>query len=148
VKELMRYTTILLILAMSACGGGDGAPPADDAQQPAAEVAPAAATSNLNLPEGVTPAMVAEGATIFAGAGICYSCHMQGGAGSPLAPNLTDNVWINIDGSYESIVRNIMTGVPEPKEHPAPMLPKGGSSISDEQVRAVGAYVWTLSQGG
>jgi mono/diheme cytochrome c family protein len=148
VKELMRYTTILLILAMSACGGGDGAPPADDAQQPAAEVAPAAAASDMNLPEGVTPAMVAEGATIFAGEGICYSCHMQGGAGGPLAPNLTDNVWINIDGSYESIVRNIMTGVPEPKEHPSPMLSKGGSAISDEQVRAVGAYVWTLSQGG
>ena len=50
---------------------------------------------------------------------------MQGGVGGPLAPNLTDDVWINIDGSYESIVRNIMTGVPEPKEHPGSHASKG-----------------------
>ena len=68
--------------------------------------------------------------------------------GGPLAPDLTDDVWLNIDGSYESIVQNIMTGVPEPKEHPGLMLPKGGAPITDEQVRAVGAYVWTLSNGG
>ena len=147
-KEPKRYAILLLIVAMAACGGGDGAPPADETQQPAAEAAPAAAASTMNLPEGVTPAMVAEGETLFTGAGICFTCHMQGGVGGPLAPNLTDEVWLNIDGSYESIVRNIMSGVPEPKEHPGLMLPKGGSNITDEQVRAVGAYVWTLSHGG
>ncbi len=148
-KKLMPYSTILLILVMASCGGEKGAPAADDAQPPAAEVTPAAseAAPSMDLPEGVTSAMVAEGETIFTSTGICFTCHMEGGVGGPLAPNLTDEEWLNIDGSYESIVSNIMTGVPEPKEHPGLMLPKGGTNITDEQVQAVAAYVWTLSQG-
>jgi len=149
-RELLRYTSLPLILAMAACGGGDGAPAADDVQQPAAEATPAATemASTMDLPEGVTPAMVAEGETIFMGAGICFTCHMEGGVGGANAPNLTDQEWLNIDGSFESIVSSIMTGVPAPKEYPGLMLPKGGAPITDEQVRAVGTYVWTLSQGG
>ena len=148
-KELMRYTILFLILAMAACGGGADAPAADEAQQPPAEVAPAAeAAPAMDLPEGVTAAMVAEGEAVFSGAGICFTCHMAGGVGGPTAPDLTDDEWLNIEGSYESIVQNIMTGVLEPKEFPGLMPPKGGSAITDEQVAAVAAYVWTLSQGG
>lgn len=147
-KIAMRYLTVLLIIAMAACGGGDGAPPAEEAQEPAAEAAAPAAAADMNLPDGVTAAMVAEGQGIFMGEGICYTCHMEGGVGGPLAPDLTDDEWLNIEGTYETIVQNIMTGVLEPVEYPSPMLPKGGSSITDEQVRAVGAYVWTLSNGG
>jgi len=146
VKDVMRYLTIILIVAMAACGGGDGAPPAEEAAEPAAETA-APVAADMNLPDGVTAAMVAEGQEIFMGAGICFTCHMEGGVGGPLAPDLTDDEWLNIDGSYESIVQNIMTGVPEPLEYPGLMLPKGGSPITDEQVQAVGAYVWTLSNG-
>jgi mono/diheme cytochrome c family protein len=102
----------------------------------------------MELPEGVTAAMVASGEGIFGGAGICFTCHMQGGVGGPLAPNLTDAEWINIDGSYEAIVSTVMTGVPEPQQHAGIMLPRGGTAISDEDVRAVAAYVWTLSHGG
>ena len=140
-----------MILAMAACGGEGGAPAADDAQQPAAEsAAPAAETApamDMELPEGVTAAMVAQGEGIFMGAGICFTCHLQGGVGGPLAPNLTDDQWLNVDGTYEAIVNLVTTGVPEPMEHPGLMLPKGGTNISDEEVRAVAAYVWTLSQG-
>jgi mono/diheme cytochrome c family protein len=141
-----RFGSLLVVLALAACGGEGGAPAADETQAPASEAATEAAAA-MNLPSGVTQAMVAEGERIFTGEGICFTCHMQGGVGGPLAPNLTDDVWINIDGSYESIVQNIMTGVPEPKEHPGIMLPKGGTNITDEQVRAVAAYVWTLSLG-
>ena len=149
VKTFMRSTSLFLVLAMAACGGEGGAPPAEEAQEPAEETTPAPTemAADMDLPDGVTPAMVAEGESIFHGAGICHTCHLQDGVGGPLAPNLTDDEWINIDGSYESIVSNIMTGVPEPKEHPGIMLPKGGTNITDEQVRAVAAYVWTLSQG-
>ncbi len=145
-KNAMRYMTILLIIAMAACGGGDGAPPAEEANEPAAEAA-APAAADMNLPDGATAAMVAEGQGIFMGAGICFTCHMEGGVGGPLAPNLSDDEWLNIDGTFESIVENIMTGVSEPMEYPGLMLPKGGSPITDEQVKAVGAYVWTLSNG-
>ena len=150
-KNLMRYTTIFLIVLLAACGGGDGAPPADEAPEAAVESAPAAAEAGpaMDLPEGVTAAMVAEGETIFSSStGICFTCHMQGGVGGPLAPNLTDSEWINTDGTFDGIVQTVTTGVPEPQQHPGIMLPKGGTAITDEDVRAVAAYVWSLSQGG
>ena len=74
------------------------------------------------------------------------TCHLRGGAGGPLAPNLTDDVWLNIDGEYESIVNVVVTGVPQPLEHPGQMLARAGTSITDDQVRAVAAYVYTLSR--
>lgn len=149
-KESIRVSALFMILALAACGGEGGAP-AEEAQQPAAEPAAAAPEAapamDMELPEGVTPAMVAQGEGIFMGAGICFTCHLQGGVGGPLAPNLTDDQWLNVDGSYEAIVNLVTTGVPEPKEHPGIMLPKGGSNISEEEVRAVAAYVWTLNKG-
>ena len=98
------------------------------------------------LPGGVTLAMAQEGQDIFHGAGVCVSCHLREGVGGGLAPNLTDDVWLHVDGEYESIVEVIMTGVPIPIEAPGPMRARGGSSITDEQVRAVAAYVYILSR--
>jgi len=148
VRNTMRFSSLFLLLAFgAACGGGeDGAPAAEETQQPAAEAEAPAAAMDMELPEGVTPEMVASGEAIFTGQGICYTCHLTGGVGGPLAPNLTDDEWINTDGSYEGIVQVVTNGVPEPVEHPGIMLPKGGSSITDEQVQAVSAYVWTLSR--
>jgi mono/diheme cytochrome c family protein len=150
VKKFMRFSALFALLAFgAACGGGEEGAPASESAQPAAESpaqAPAPAV-DMELPQGVTAEMVAQGQTIFSGAGICYTCHMPGGVGGPLAPDLTDDQWINVDGSYDAIVQLVTTGVPEPEQHPGIMLPKGGSSISDEEVRAVAAYVWTLSHG-
>lgn len=151
-RRTMRFSSLFLLLAFgAACGGGEeGAPAAEETAQPAAEsAAPAsgAAAMDMDLPEGVTPEMVAAGEKIFTGEGICYTCHMSGGVGGPLAPDLTDDEWLNTDGSYEGIVQTVTTGVPEPQEHPGLMLPKGGSNITEDQVREVAAYVWTLSHG-
>ena len=98
------------------------------------------------LPEGVTVAMAQEGQDIFHGEGVCVTCHLREGVGGPLAPDLTDDIWLNIDGEYESMVNIIMTGVPTPQEHPGQMLARAGTSITDDQVRAVAAYVYTLSR--
>lgn len=99
------------------------------------------------LPEGVTVAMAEEGQEIFNGnTGICFTCHLREGPGGPLAPNLTDDVWLNIDGEYESIVEIITNGVPQPVEHPGLMQPRAGMPLTDEEVRAVAAYVYTLSR--
>lgn len=146
-RNTIRFSSLFLLLAFgAACGGEEeGAPAAEETGQPAAE-APEVAAMDIDLPDGVTPEMVASGETIFTGAGICYTCHLPGGVGGPLAPDLTDDEWINTDGSYEGIVEIVINGVPEPLEHPGLMLPKGGTSISDEEVRAVAAYVWTLSR--
>lgn len=147
-KELTRFSSLFVILALAACGGDDSAPATQDAPPqpgtPAAEEVPAL---TMDLPAGVTAAMVARGQQVFEGAGICYTCHMQGGVGGPLGPNLTDDQWINTDGSFEGIVNVVLNGVTQPLEHPGIMLPRGGTNISDEDVRAVSAYVWTLSRG-
>lgn len=148
-RSFLLFPMFAIVGLGTACGGDRGAP-AEEAQPAATEAAApeaAPAAPEMDLPEGVTPEMVAQGETIFTGTGICYTCHMPGGVGGPLAPNLTDDEWINIDGSYEAIVNLVTTGVPEPVEHPGIMLPKGGTNISDDDVRAVAAYVWTLNKG-
>jgi mono/diheme cytochrome c family protein len=95
-----------------------------------------------------TPQQVALGDSIFHGlaaGGTCTACHGQDAKGTAVAPNLTDSEWLNGDGSYQFIVTTVTNGVPKPKQHPAPMPPKGGAALSDDQVKAVAAYVYSLS---
>lgn len=124
---------------------------AEDGAEAAGDVtgdAGASGDSSQELPEGVTMAMVDEGKTIFTGAGICASCHGPEGEGIPnLGDNLTDDEWLHSDGSYEAIVATVMNGVTaEASSSNVPMPAKGGTNISDDQVRAAAAYVWTLSK--
>lgn len=104
-----------------------------------------AAAQEASAPAGVTPAAIATGDTIFHKSGLCYACHgtnAEGGVG----PNLTDGEWLHGDGSYDTIVATVTTGVPADKAKKGiPMPPKGGSSITDEEVKAVAAYVYSLS---
>lgn len=107
----------------------------------------AAAQTKDSLPPGVTPEMLKEGKTLFGGAGICAACHGADAKGMPgLGANLTDNKWLHSDGSYDAIVKQIMTGVSASQSTAgAAMPPKGGSALTDAQVKAVAAYVWSLS---
>ncbi|HEX9109431.1 MAG TPA: c-type cytochrome [Longimicrobiales bacterium] len=154
---------IAFVATAAACGGqknnasGAAGTETTSAAQPAAPAAtstPAAApagpvTVPPNLPAGVTAAMIQEGNQIFHGAGLCQSCHGPDAKGTTLAPDLTmtTHLWVS---DYPSYVKLITTGVPQPKQHPGPMPPKGGSQITDDQVKAVAAYEWSLShpQGG
>ena len=97
-------------------------------------------------PAGVTQAMVETGAQQFGT--VCAACHGAAGVGTAAAPPLNDATWINISGAFEEIVTVINTGVPAPKEFPAPMPPRGGGNFNEEQVRALGAYVFALSHAG
>ena len=94
----------------------------------------------------ITEERIKAGETIFAGKGNCYTCHKGKGTGSALGPDLTDKTWIQISGDYASIVRNIRTGVPAPIEYPTPMPAMGGGTLTEEEICAVGAYVWSLSR--
>ena len=141
------------LLMLGACAGGDATTDetagmdTTSAVAPAAPAAPAPA-SNVALPEGVTPEMVAQGQQIF-NQGICWSCHQQNGVGGPLGPALNDDTWLNItEPTMDNIVQVITTGVAQPKEAPAPMPAKGGAPLTDAEVKAVAAYVYTLSHGG
>ncbi|MBR9990840.1 MAG: cytochrome c [Gemmatimonadetes bacterium] len=144
-------STLLAVAAavvLSACGGdaGDDAP-AVDTGTPAPAQPASTVGANVVLPEGVTPEMVAQGAQIF-NRQICMSCHGMNGVGSVLGPALTDQEWLNSDGSYESIINVVRTGVPQPVQFAAAMPPMGGIQLSDEQIRQVAAYVYALSHGG
>ncbi len=110
--------------------------------------APVAAAATATAQGGclaINDEMVKQGRAIFSGPGLCHSCHGPDAKGTALAPDLTDDSWLDIDGSYASIAKLVTTGVPSPKQHPAPMPPKGGSSISADQVCQVAAYVYSLS---
>lgn len=87
------------------------------------------------------------GEAIFKGKGLCHVCHGADATGTPLAPNLTDDVWLNTDGSVEGIIEIVTNGVPQPKEYPAPMPARGGADLSEEEVAAVAQYVSSLSEG-
>ena len=95
-------------------------------------------------PAGVTPAAIALGDSLFHSKGNCYACHGANAQGV-VGPNLTDAEWIHSDGSYDAIVKQITTGVPkEESKSGIPMPPKGGSTITDDEVKAVAAYVYSL----
>jgi mono/diheme cytochrome c family protein len=99
-------------------------------------------------PGAITPAMVARGDSICHGriaAGSCYLCHGPLGKGTPRGPGLTDQEWLDCDGSYGSIVRVIANGVPRPRRYPNGMPPTGGVPLAPEQVREVAAPVHELS---
>ncbi|HEX5438810.1 MAG TPA: c-type cytochrome [Gemmatimonadaceae bacterium] len=97
----------------------------------------------------ITKQMVAEGDSIFHGqlaGGTCQTCHGANAKGTQLAPNLTDNKWISGDGSYQFIINTDTHGVPNPSPpYVAPMPPMGGATLTTAQIRAVAAYVYSLS---
>jgi mono/diheme cytochrome c family protein len=133
--------TVLAVVLTTGCADGErragdtgataAVPPGQQPPAPSAGGAP-------------TPQMIALGDSIFRGqaaGGLCHTCHGQDAKGTQLGPNLTDAEWLNSDGSYQGIVNTIMSGVATPKKFPGVMLPRGGSPLTDDQVRAVAAYV-------
>ena len=96
-------------------------------------------------PTAVTPAAIAQGDSIFHKDGLCYACHGAKAEGA-VGPNLTDAEWLHGDGSYDFIVATVTSGITaEQAKKGIAMPPKGGSSITDDQVKAVAAYVYSLS---
>lgn len=109
--------------------------PAAAQAKPAAPAAPAA----------VTAAAITAGDSIFHGAGNCYACHGANAQGL-VGPNLTDAEWIHGDGSYDFIVATVTKGIAKEESKSGILMPpKGGSTITDDQVKQVAAYVYSLS---
>lgn len=98
-----------------------------------------------------TAAMVAEGDSIYHARG-CRNCHGMDAKGAANGPNLTTGKFMHIDGTYDSFVHIITTGVPKAEikdsSHPNAMPPMGGTRpapLTPDQVKSVAAYVYTLS---
>lgn len=152
-RNLSKSMGLLVTLAFAAgCGGGDQAEEAPaPAETPAAGApAPAAPAGGAPAAAGgaASPEMIAAGQQIYSGAGICFTCHGAEGVGSALGPSLADDQWIWIENPTQDLqtqlVERIRTGVPQPREFPAPMPPMGGASLTDEQLQQVAAYVASL----
>jgi mono/diheme cytochrome c family protein len=93
----------------------------------------------------VTPELVSKGDALFHGSANCYACHGSKGEGL-VGPNLTDAEWIHSKGSYDDIVAQNNHGVPkEESKSGIVMPPKGGATLSDDDVKAIAAYVYSLS---
>lgn len=107
--------------------------------------------ASLPLPPGVSRDVLILGDRIFHGearGGTCAGCHASDATGSEVGPDLTRGRWAWGDGSLASIARTITRGVTKPKESTGAMPPLGGAKLSPEDVRAVAAYVYALSNHG
>ena len=136
-----------LFLAFSACAQPPSPSEGMIESASVVESADAVESAGIALPAGITDAMVQEGQQVYAGAGICAACHGPDATGA-VGPDLTDPEWLIGDGEYEQLVAQILEGVTAAEAtNPlgAIMPARGGSGITEAQVRAVAAYVWKLS---
>lgn len=108
---------------------------------------PATPQSGSGAPAGGSSSpLIAQGDAVFHGPGNCYACHGSKGEGL-VGPSLTDSEWIHSKGTLAEIEAQILHGVTkEESKSGIPMPPKGGSTISDDDVKALAAYVYSLSQ--
>ena len=117
-----------------------------------AAAAAAAAAKGPVMPAGVTLASIAIGDSIFNTTGApCQRCHGQKGVGGQNGPSLIAGPWLHSTGKYEEIVATITTGVPrtalKDQTRRFPMNPRGGPmNLNDDQVKAVAAYVYSISR--
>jgi mono/diheme cytochrome c family protein len=158
------FAGIVAALTIAACGGGEKKAGGESAaaNAPAGAGATAAAAGGGAAPAGLpapapgvapagaTPAMLAEGDSIFHGlkaGGLCITCHGPDAAGTPLAPPLANKTqWLTGDGSYNFIVQRVTTGMPQPTPpYASPMLPMGGAQLTPDQIKSVAAYVYSIS---
>jgi len=109
----------------------------------------AGAGSTAKMPKGVTTAMVTLGDSIFNN-GSCQRCHGKMGVGAANGPAFKGIKWQHGTGSYDDIVKTVISGVPADQikdpSHKFPMGAKGGRSpLTDDQIKAVAAYVYSIS---
>jgi cytochrome c oxidase cbb3-type subunit 3 len=81
------------------------------------------------------PAVMAQGRANFDAK--CASCHMKDGGGQT-GPNLTDEFWINGDGTMPFLVRAIQDGVPDKG------MPVWEDKFRPEEILALSAHVHAL----
>ena len=128
------------------------APAASDAASSSSPVLPPEGIhpdAGAIAPPGVRPEAVALGGRIFRGeedGGPCIGCHGADAKGSPLGGDLTSGKWLWAKGSLSSIRQIIENGVPHPKAHAGAMPPKGGAALSEADIDALAAYVWSISR--
>jgi len=92
--------------------------------------------------------MIAEGDSLFH-ARTCKNCHGPDAKGAKNGPDLTSGKYLQSSGTYEEIIGVITNGVSPDKikdpSHTIAMRARGGMPpLTDDQIKAVAAYVYTL----
>ncbi|MGZ8397853.1 MAG: c-type cytochrome [Gemmatimonadales bacterium] len=145
----MHTRTCLGVLASLIMAGAVPAAAQATSETSATPATPATPQAASEAPPGASSsALIARGDAVFHGPGNCYACHGSKAEGL-VGPNLSDSEWIHGTGALAEIEAQILHGIPkEQSKSGIPMPPKGGSTISDEDVKACAAYVHSLSQKG
>ncbi len=100
------------------------------------------------LPQGVTLALIRQGDSLFRGKGGCVTCHGAEASGmAAMGSSLTAGLNF-VPLEVQPIDSLIKVGIPEPVTRtPIAMPPRGAqSNLSDDETRALAAYVWAISQ--
>ena len=97
-------------------------------------------------PPGVTDSAVAWGKALFHGSANCSACHGVEGSGTDAGPPLTGALWLHGPGTYEWLAEQIRRGIPAHRTLSGLAMPmRGWSMMNDDDVRAVAAYVWSIT---
>jgi mono/diheme cytochrome c family protein len=97
-------------------------------------------------PEGVTDSSIAWGRRLFHGSANCAACHGLDARGTDDGPALTGALWLHGPGTYEWLVEQIKQGIPARHTWTGSAMPmRGWSNMPDADVRAVAAYVWSIT---
>jgi mono/diheme cytochrome c family protein len=97
-------------------------------------------------PPGVTDSAVAWGKALFHGSANCSACHGVEGSGTTAGPPLTGALWLHGPGTYEWLAEQIRLGIPAHGSMSGLAMPmRGWSMMNDADVRAVAAYVWSIT---
>lgn len=141
-----RVALLALLFSVTACHHSHGGP---------AGAGPAAASAPA-MPAGVTAQLIAQGDSIYNSPTpqgqpmSCVRCHGPKGDGGQNGPSLTTGPWLHGGRDPANLARIITNGMPRDSiaaTRRFAMNARGGqqANLSDAQIRAVAAYVWSIS---
>jgi mono/diheme cytochrome c family protein len=94
-----------------------------------------------------TDSVIAWGARVYRGSANCVACHGPTGRGTADGPSLADGTWLKGRGTYEELIQQVVHGVPRRESVTGkPMPMRGWAGATDDEIRAVAAYVWSISR--
>ena len=110
-------------------------------------MAMAEAASAQARPHGVTDSSIAFGRRLYAGKGECAKCHGDAGEGTAEGAALNTGPWKVGSGSYQGIMRVVRhSGIGARGRDGDPLPMRGPTLLSQDEVRAVAGYVWSISR--
>lgn len=147
--KLAAGPALLLFLALTGCGSEAARPSGDSAASPIGHLAtryPEEIRAGAHVLSG---SLIARGDSLYHGAlgqANCVLCHGPFLRGGSHGTNLRDGTWHHGDGSYQFLVSVTRNGVEKAAHSPIPrMPPMGGNPLTDDQIRALAAYVYWFS---